>query len=81
MPLAPLGTKVLVHIKPTRRKSWGYHAAKAWYLSHTANHYQCIQVIMRDTGGERITDTFRFQQHALPVPHIMATDCIFQATE
>jgi hypothetical protein len=41
-PLAPLGTEVLVHLKPTRRKSWGYHAAKMWYLSHAANHYQCI---------------------------------------
>jgi hypothetical protein len=41
-PLAPLGTKVLVHLKPTQCKSWGYHATKAWYLSHAANHYQCI---------------------------------------
>ncbi len=45
MPLAPLGTKVLVHLKPTQRKSWGYHAAKEWYLSHAANHYQCIQLM------------------------------------
>jgi hypothetical protein len=42
MPLTLLGTKVLVHLKPTQRKSWGYHAAKAWYLSHAANHYRCI---------------------------------------
>jgi hypothetical protein len=26
-------------------------------------------------------DTFRFQHHALPVPHITATNCILQATE
>jgi hypothetical protein len=38
-------------------------------------------VITRDTGGKRITDTFHFQHHALPVPHITATDCILQATE
>jgi hypothetical protein len=80
-PLAPLGTKVLVHLKPTQCKSWGYHTAKAWYLSHTANHYRCIQVIMRDTGSECINDTFRFQHHALPVHHITATNCILQATE
>ncbi len=42
MPLAPLGTKVLVHLKPTQRKSWGYDSAKVWYLSHAANHYRCI---------------------------------------
>jgi hypothetical protein len=36
---------------------------------------------MRETGGECVTDTFRFQHHALLVPHIMATHCILQATE
>ncbi len=80
-PLTPLGTKVLVHLKPTRRKSWEYHATKAWYLSHARNHYRCIQVIMRDTGCKRITDTFCFQHHALPIPHITATNHILQATK
>ncbi len=28
-PMAPLGTEVLVHQKPGRCKTWGYHAAKA----------------------------------------------------
>jgi hypothetical protein len=81
MPLAPLGTKVLVYLKPTQPKPWGYHTAKACYLSHAANHYRCIQVSMRDTGGKCITDTFRFQHHALLVPHITATNRILQATE
>jgi hypothetical protein len=58
-PLAPLGTEVLVHLNPSQRHTWGYHAAKAWYLSHAANHYRCIWVIMQDTGGECVTDTFR----------------------
>jgi hypothetical protein len=80
-PLAPLGTKVLVHLKFTQRKSWGYHAAKAWSLSHATNHYRCIQVIMRDTRGKCITNTVHFQHHALPVPHIIVTNCILQATE
>jgi len=78
-PLAPLGTAVLIHLKPTRRLTWGYHAAKAWYLSHAANHYRCIRVIMHDTGAERVTDTFRFQHHAIPVPHITPTDRIIEA--
>jgi hypothetical protein len=59
---------------------WGYHAAKAWYLSHVAVHYHCICVIMKETGGERVTDTFRYQHHAIPVPNITATDCILEAT-
>jgi hypothetical protein len=35
---------------------------------------------MADTGGERITDTFRYNHHALPVPKITATDRILEAT-
>jgi hypothetical protein len=41
-PMAPLGTEVLVHMKPNQRSTWGYHASKAWYLSHSPNHYRCI---------------------------------------
>jgi hypothetical protein len=78
-PLAPLGTEVLIHFKPSRRLTWGYHVAKAWYLLHATNHYRCIHVIMKDTGAERITDTFRYQHHAIPVPHITATDRIIVA--
>jgi hypothetical protein len=35
---------------------------------------------MADTVGERITDTFQFCQHAIPVPTIMTTDRILDAT-
>jgi hypothetical protein len=36
---------------------------------------------MADTGGKRITDTFQFKHHPIPVPEIMATDRIIDATE
>jgi hypothetical protein len=35
---------------------------------------------MEDTGSERLTDTFRFKHHAMPVPPITATDRIIAAT-
>jgi hypothetical protein len=79
-PMAPLGTEVLVHMKPNQRSTWGYHASKAWYLSHSPNRYRCIWVLMANTGGKPITDTFRFCHHAIPVPSIMATDRILDAT-
>jgi hypothetical protein len=37
-PMAPLGREVLVHQKPSQHKTWGYHADKAWYLSHAVAH-------------------------------------------
>jgi hypothetical protein len=78
--MAPLGTEVLVHQKPSQCKTWGYHATKAWYLSHAAIHYRCICVIMKNMEGECITDTFQYQHHAIPVPAVTATDCILEAT-
>ncbi len=45
-PMAPLGTEVLVQIKPTSAACVDTTRQKAWYLSHLANHYCCIQVIM-----------------------------------
>jgi hypothetical protein len=35
---------------------------------------------MANTGGERITDTFQFKHHALPVPEITATNRIIDVT-
>jgi hypothetical protein len=35
---------------------------------------------MTKTGGERITDTFRFMHHAIPVPEITATNRIINTT-
>jgi hypothetical protein len=72
-PMAPLGTEVVVHLKPNRCRTWGYHVAKAWYLSNA-------RVIMANTVGKRVTDTFRYQHHTLPFPTITETDCIIEVT-
>jgi hypothetical protein len=79
-PMAPLGTKVLVHHKPNWHSSWDFLALNAWYISPFLQHYQCIKIIMRNTGGKRITDTFRYKHHAIPVPEVTATDRILKAT-
>jgi hypothetical protein len=41
-PMAPLGTEVLVHMKPNHRHKCGYHASKACYLLYAAYHHYCI---------------------------------------
>jgi hypothetical protein len=79
-PMAPLGIKVLVYMKSNHQCTWGYHASKEWYLLHAVNHYWCIQVLMADTGGKRITNTFQFKHHAIPVLDITATNRIIDAT-
>jgi hypothetical protein len=78
--MALLGTTVLAHHKPNQQTSWGFHALNAWYISPSLQHYQCIKIIMRNTGGKHITDMFCYKHHAIPVPEVMATDCILDAT-
>jgi hypothetical protein len=61
--------------------SWGFYALNAWYISPSLQHYLCIKIIMHDTGGKRITDTFWDKNHAIPVPVVTATDHILEATQ
>ncbi|KAL7477011.1 hypothetical protein ACHAW6_002832 [Cyclotella cf. meneghiniana] len=37
--MAPTGTECMIHIKPTRRQTWGYHAMKAWYFAPTHSKF------------------------------------------
>ena len=59
VPLAPPGTKVVVHTKPGNRKSWEYHGKEGWYIGPAFQHYCCITVYMPETHATRHTDTAR----------------------
>ena len=72
-PIAPIRKEVMIHIKPTRHQTWGYHAIKAWYFAPALNHYRCIKAVTED-GALRISDTFKFLYHCLPDPAITDTD-------
>jgi hypothetical protein len=73
-PMAPPGTKVFVHLKPTHHRSWSFHTSNGWYISPSLKHYRCIRAIMEGTGGECLTDTFHFKHHTMAVPIITPTD-------
>eukprot|EP00804_Cyclotella_cryptica_P006568 CCRYP_021174-RA/>CCRYP_021174-RA protein AED:0.46 eAED:0.46 QI:0/0/0/1/1/1/2/0/373 len=79
-PMAPIGTECMIHIKPARRQTWGYHAIKAWYCAPALNHYRCIKAVT-DTGAVRLTNTYKFLHHTLPTPSISDTNCIIKATQ
>ena len=42
-PLAPQGTRVLVHEKPSVRGTWAPHAVEGWYLGPALRHYRCYR--------------------------------------
>ena len=40
-PLAPPGTKVIVHEKTANRKTWDPHGVDGWYVGPAMEHYRC----------------------------------------
>ena len=60
MPLAPLGTKVVVHKPPNKRGTWSPHSQHGWYLGMAPGHYHCHQVYVPKTRTERIAQTVTF---------------------
>ena len=68
VPLAPPGTKLIVHSKPGERKSWDYHGKAGFYIGPAFNHCRCIQVFMPDTHARRYTDTARMIPDWVPIP-------------
>ena len=51
-PMAPLGTKLLVHIKPEIRESWAPRATNGWYIGPALRHYHCYRVWILETNAE-----------------------------
>ena len=43
-PFAPPGTKVIVHLKPTIRKSWAPRGQDRWYIYRAKDHYRCYNI-------------------------------------
>lgn len=77
-PIAPPGTKVLVHEKPDQRASFAPHGITGWYVGPAPEHYRCYKVYIPSTNKTRITDTVQFFPHATPFPATNATTYLQQ---
>ena len=80
-PIAPPGTQMLMHEKPGRRRTWALNAKKAWYLGPCFKHYRSVRGLVPSTGGERISDTYRFKHHAIDIPQLTPADRILEAAK
>ena len=67
-PLAPPGTRIIIHEKPKQRASWDPHGLDAWYIGPALEHYRCINAYIPKTHAERICDTVEFFPHNIPLP-------------
>jgi hypothetical protein len=80
-PMAPLGTKVLIHEKPQKRGSWDPRGVEGWYLGPARQHYRCYQVFAIKTKAIRITDTVEFFPTKTKIPYTTPTDVAIQAAD
>ena len=80
-PIAPPGTKVVYHNKPSNRPSWGFHGEQGWYIGPALDHYRNIMVYFPKTRAERPTDTVTFLPHFISIPSISMQDHLLQAVD
>jgi hypothetical protein len=80
-PIAPLGTKVLVHEKPAVRGTWAPHAIDGWYVGPARQHYRCYTVYIPSTKGTRHSETVEFFPYQLTMPVTSSSELAIKAAE
>jgi hypothetical protein len=80
-PMAPPGTKIVVHEKPNQRRTWDPHGVNGWYLGPTTKHYHCCRVFINKTRSERITDTVKLFPQEIEMPFPTPTEIAVEATK
>ena len=56
-PMAPPGTKVVIHDKPSTQSPWGYHGTLGYYVAPATEHYRCMTCFIPLTRSECIMPT------------------------
>jgi hypothetical protein len=51
-PIAPLGTRIIAHETPNRRRTWAPHGQDGWYIGPELEHYRYYTVYITKTRGE-----------------------------
>ena len=78
-PIAPAGTRVLIHDKPSARGSWSPHGVAGFYLGPALQHYRCYTVWATATSSVRVTDTLAWLPHLVTMPSCTPHDTALAA--
>jgi hypothetical protein len=78
-PLAPPGTKVLIHETPNKQRTWAVHGGDGWYLGGAPEHYRCYRVYATKTRAERIAQTVDFFPHYGKMPQLSSAGTAIRA--
>jgi hypothetical protein len=78
-PLAPLGTKVILHKTPQQRRTWAPHSVEGWYVGYAPEHYRCYMIHVTSTNKTRIGTTVEFFPTHCRVPQTSSADYAVRA--
>jgi hypothetical protein len=77
-PIAPPGTRVVIHEKAENRKSWASHGTDGWYIGPSWGHYRCVKCFVPATSRVRDIDSVTFFPHVIPFPKTSTEDYLGQ---
>ena len=80
-PVAPPGTRVVVHENPAVRGSWLIRGIGGWYLCNALHHCICFEVFVNNTAQSRISDTVEFFPHHFTMPFPSSEDNAIEEAE
>jgi hypothetical protein len=80
-PLAPSGTRFIIHKKAAVRQTWAPHGIDGWYIGPAREHYCCYQVHCTCTGKECITETVEFFLFCTAMPKLSSADIATHAAK
>ena len=80
-PMAPPGTKVVIHDKSTKRASWAYHGQMGFYIGPALEHYRCMHCYIPTTKQERIADTIQFFPQKIAFPTLTLNEHLMYALD
>ena len=76
-PMSPVGTEMMIHLKPLCWHTWIYYSVKAWYFSPSLKHYRVINTT-NESGTVRTTDTWKYDHHSIKNPIVMPVNRIIK---
>jgi hypothetical protein len=77
--MAPLGTRIIAHETPGRRRTWAPHGQDGWYIGPSLEHYRCYTIYITKTRANRIVETVEFSPHKFISPFPSSHDLATQA--
>jgi hypothetical protein len=82
-PLAPIGTKTVVHQRTTQqgRTTFADHGVIGWSIGPAMNHYRHWTFYIPKTRGTRVSDTVSFLQENYTMPATASSDRATAAIE